>query len=52
MKELKSRVTEFYRYKSKQGRSFKVVLKYMHPLSNVYDIRKEIEEYRHRIPPA
>jgi FtsZ-interacting cell division protein YlmF len=47
MKELKSRDTEFYTYKSKQESNFKVVLKYMHSSSNINDIRKEIENHKH-----
>jgi len=35
VKEPKNKNAEFHTYKPKQERSFKVVLKYMHPLLNV-----------------
>jgi len=43
VKKLKSKNTEFYTYKPKQERSFKVVLKYIHSTANLDDIKKEIE---------
>jgi len=47
MKELKNRDTEFHTYKSKQEKSFKVVLKYIYATANVDDIRKGIEDQGH-----
>jgi len=47
MKELKSKNTEFYIYKSKQERSFRVVLKHIHDTANLDDIKKEIEDLDH-----
>jgi len=44
MKKIKNRDTEFHTHKPKQKESFKIILKCMHPLSNVNDIRKEIED--------
>jgi len=41
VKELKIRNTEFYTYKQKPGRNFKIVLKYMLPQEKVGAIRKE-----------
>jgi len=49
VKELKSRNTEFHRYKPKQERSFKVVLKHIHATANLDDIKKEIEDLGHTI---
>jgi len=47
VKELKSRNTEFHIYKSKQERSFKVVLKHIHATMNLDDIKKEIQDLGH-----
>jgi hypothetical protein len=43
MKELKSKNTEFHTYKSKQKRSFRGLLKHIHIIANLDDIKKEIE---------
>jgi len=48
-KELKSKNTEFYTYKPKQEKSFKVVLKHIHATKNLDDIKKEIEDLRHTV---
>jgi len=45
--KVKSRNTEFYTYKSKQERSFKIVLKHIHVTANLDDIKKEIEDLEH-----
>jgi len=45
MKEFKNRNTEFHTYKSKQERSFRVVLNYMHATAN--DIKKEMTNLEH-----
>jgi len=47
VKELKIRNTEFYIYKSKQERSFNVILKYMLLEKNIHVIKKDIVEFGH-----
>jgi len=47
--EFKSKNTEFHTYKSKQERSFKIVLKHIHATMNVDDIRKGIENQEQTI---
>jgi len=49
VKELKSRNTEFHTYKSKQERSFKVVLKHIYATANLDNIKKEIKELGHTV---
>jgi len=49
VKEFKSKNTEFHTYKSKQERSFKIVLKHIHATVNVDDIREEIENQEQTI---
>jgi len=49
MKELKNKNTEFHIYKSKQERSFKVVLKHIHATINMDDIKKEMEDLGHTV---
>jgi len=49
MKELKSRHTEIYIYKSKQEKSFKIVLKHIHATAYLDDIKKEIENLRYTV---
>jgi len=48
VKELKNKNTEFHTYKSKQGRSFKVILEHIYA-ANPDDIKKEIEDLGHII---
>jgi len=43
VKELKSKNMDFYTYKLKQEKSFKVVLKHIHATANVDDIKKEMK---------
>jgi len=47
VKELKRKNMEFHTYKPKQERSFTVVLKYIHAITNLNDIKKEIENLEH-----
>jgi len=49
VKKLKGKNTEFYTYKPKQERSFKVVLKHIHATANLDDIKKEIEDLGHTV---
>jgi len=44
---LKNKDTEFHTYKPKQERNFKVVLKHIHAIANLDDIKKEIEDLGH-----
>lgn len=39
--------TEFHTYKLKQDRSFRVILKNIHPSANIEEIKAEIEELGH-----
>ncbi|XP_050677224.1 uncharacterized protein LOC126973896 [Leptidea sinapis] len=43
-KELKKRNTEFFTYQPKQNRSFRVVLKHMHPSTDTDDLKAALEE--------
>lgn len=47
-KELKSRHTEFYTYKTKQDRSFRVVLKRIHPSTDMDLLKQALEDLGHR----
>jgi len=44
VKDLKNKNTEFHIYKPKQERSFKVILKHIHAIMNLDDIKKEIKD--------
>lgn len=48
-KELKKRDTEFYTYKPKEERSFRVVLKNIHPSTDTNEIKVAIEELNHKV---
>ncbi|CAG4954316.1 unnamed protein product [Colias eurytheme] len=48
-KELKAKDTEFYSYQPKQDRSFRVVLKNLHPSTDKEDIKIAIEELHHKV---
>ncbi|KAF9815263.1 hypothetical protein SFRURICE_001519, partial [Spodoptera frugiperda] len=48
-KELKAKDTEFYCYQPKQDRSFRVVLKNLHPSTDKEDIKIAIEELHHKV---
>ncbi|CAH2083988.1 unnamed protein product [Euphydryas editha] len=47
-KELKCRDTEFFTYKTKQERSFRVVLKRMHPSINTNSLKEALENLGHK----
>lgn len=47
VKHLENKETEFFTYKLKQERSFKVILKHMHPSMETEDIREALEEKDH-----
>lgn len=47
VKELENKNTEFYTYKPKQDRSFKVILKNMHPSTCIDDIKEALEALEH-----
>jgi len=51
-KELKSKKTEYHINKLKQERSFKIVFKHIHVITNLTlndDIKKEIEDLEHTV---
>lgn len=47
--ELQGRGTEFHTYKPKQDRSFRVVLKNMHPHTDTDEIKNAIEDNGHKV---
>lgn len=47
VKELEKKKTEFYTYKQKQDRSFKVVLKNIHPSTSIDDIKDALDDLDH-----
>lgn len=47
IKELDSKNTEYYTYKPKQERNFKVILKYLHPSTNPGDIKEALAAKDH-----
>ena len=49
IKELEAKNTQFYTYKPKQERSFKVVLRNIHPSVNQDDLTKELQELGHQV---
>jgi hypothetical protein len=49
VEKLKSKNIEFYIYKLKQERSFKIVLKHIHAIANLNNIKKEIEDVGHTV---
>lgn len=49
VKQLEQRQTEFYTYKPKQERSYKVVLKNMHPSTSLQEIKEELSELGHSV---
>lgn len=49
VKALREKDTEFHTYKMKKDRSFKVVLKYIHPSTDLEDIKTEIEAKGHTV---
>lgn len=49
VKELRNKGTEFHTFKLKQDRSFRVVLKNMHPLTDVQELKMAIEERGHNV---
>ena len=49
VKELESKNTQFYTYKPKQERCFKVVLRNMHPSVNQEDLKQELKDLGHEV---
>lgn len=49
VKQLELKNTEFYTYKPKQERNFKVVLKNMHPSTDTDEIKKALDELGHTV---
>ena len=49
IKALESKNTQFYTYKPKSERCFKVILKNLHPTFNVDDIKEAFSEYGHSV---
>lgn len=47
-KELKCRDTEFFTYKTKQERSFRVVLKRIHPSTDIDTLKEALEDLGHK----
>lgn len=47
VKELDARGTEYFTYKPKQERSFKVILKKMHPTTDIEEIREALAQLGH-----
>jgi PAX-interacting protein 1 len=50
IKALIDRNTEFHTYKPRQDRSFRVVLKNLHPSTDVNDIKQALKEEGHEAP--
>lgn len=46
---LKKKKTEFYTYQRKQDKSYKAVLRNMHPSTDLEDLKAAIEEYEHKV---
>jgi len=49
IEELKKRNTEFYTYQSKKDKSYKTVLRHIHPSVSPEEIKTAIEEYNHKV---
>ena len=49
IKALESKNTQFYTYKPKSERCFKVILKNLHPTFNIDDIKEALSEYGHSV---
>lgn len=49
VKNLQEKGTEFHTYKLKQDRSFRVVLKNIHPSTDTNDIKMAIEDLGHQV---
>lgn len=47
--EFQKKAIEFHTYKPKEERSFRVVLKNMHPSTDTTDFKAAIEELRHQV---
>ena len=48
VKALKKKNTEFHTFQRKQDRSFKVVLRNIHPSTDTAEIQEEIEKFGHK----
>ena len=49
VKELQKKGTEFHTFKSKQDRSFRVVLKNIHPSMDITEIKAAIDDFGHQV---
>ena len=49
VEELKRKKTEFYTYQRKQEKSYKVVLRNMHPAVDINELKEEIEKLNHKV---
>ena len=49
IEELKKKKTEFYTYQRKQDKSYKTVLRHIHPSVDTGEIEKAIEEHDHKV---
>lgn len=49
IKELNDKKTEYHTYKSKENRTFRVVLKNIHPSINIEDIKISLQEKGHEV---
>lgn len=47
--ELEKRGTQFYTYQHKQLKSFKVVIRGLHPTTDINEIKAEVEQYGHKV---
>lgn len=49
IEELKKKNTEFFTYQRKQDKSYKTVLRHIHPSVDLEEIKNAIEEYEHKV---
>ena len=49
VEELKKKNTEFFTYQRKQDKTYKVVLRNMHPSVDINELKNEIESFDHQV---
>ena len=49
VEELKKKNTEFFTYQRKQDKTYKVVLRNMHPSVDINELKNEIESFNHQV---
>lgn len=49
VKQLESKHTEFFTYKPKEERGFRVILRNMHPSTNTEELKKELSDLGHEV---